>query len=61
MRNRQMSGNDNEISEVGKSPPYLWPITRSSSHVRVLVDVFLDRWFEDGADVNEVEISEVHW
>jgi len=55
MRKRQMSGNDVEIDESGESLAVL-TLTDDS-----LLMYLLDRWFKDGVDVNEVDISEAHW
>ena len=55
MRKRQMSGNDVEIDESGESLVVL-TLTDDS-----LLIYLLDRWFKDGVDVNEVDISEAHW
>jgi uncharacterized protein len=52
MRKRQMSGNDVEIAETGmQSPPSRLRYSNSSA----------ERWFVDGVDVNQVNISEAHW
>ncbi|USP81141.1 hypothetical protein yc1106_08415 [Curvularia clavata] len=48
MRKRHMSGNDIEIEEAG-SKLGQFPMTAT------------ERWFKDGVDVNQVDISEAHW
>lgn len=68
MRKRQMSGNDVEIEETGRSASLLEspsPILRASDFQamcpKCTTYMLTDRWFKDGVDVNEVEISEAHW
>ena len=71
MRKRQMSGNDIEISEAGRSisrhavvpDPRLLITSIDFGLVSqsTFADASTDRWFKDGVDVNSVEISEAHW
>ena len=54
MRKRHMSGNDIEIKESGESNSSTFP------HASPLT-LYLERWFVDGVDVNDVDIGEAHW
>lgn len=64
MRKRQMSGNDIDIGEAGKCP-FSCSQCLCSVHVSspacAATDPRRERWFKDGVDVNEVDISEAHW
>jgi nuclear transport factor 2 (NTF2) superfamily protein len=66
MRKRQMSGNDVEISEAGECST-CQPKHHGSFHmfavllISATTNVFPDRWFKEGVDVNSVDISEAHW
>lgn len=54
MRKRHMSGNDIEINEAGESLGVLCPTSDTLMPAT-------ERWFKDGVDVNQVDISEAHW
>jgi hypothetical protein len=65
MRKRQMSGNDIEINEAGERLPLMISTIPAFGETQVsfcvATDPQLERWFKDGVDVNDVEISEAHW
>jgi hypothetical protein len=68
MRKRQMSGNDVEISEAGRcrlscrnSRIFLLSVSLWLNQACATADAHIDRWFKDGVEVNEVDISEAHW